>query len=164
VPAAAAEEEAKRLPDEFMEKGGVDIDAYDGDVLSAKPFFVEADRAFRRGALYPAMLAAAVGFEQALREVASRYTDVGKKKSLGLVLRELGKRDTSGHIVPTAQTLLQLRNGLVHGDNYDPDTPAFEAVQIIWAFMQSVSAIQEMVAGWPALHFERTVQERDADG
>jgi hypothetical protein len=159
--AATTNKETKRLPEEFADKGGVDIDAYDGDVLFAKPFFVEADRAFRQGALYPAMLSAAVGFEHALREVGSRYLDLGKSKPLGLVLHELGKRDTSQHIVPTARTLLQLRNGLVHGDNYDPDTPPFEAVQVIWAFMRSVSAIQEMVAGWPALHFDKAVQERE---
>jgi len=38
------------------------------EVQFAKPFFVEADRAFRQGTFYPAMLAAAVGFEHALRE------------------------------------------------------------------------------------------------
>jgi hypothetical protein len=110
------------------------------------------------------MLSAAVGFEHALREVGARYLDAGRNKPLGLVLNELGRRDESGHVIPTAKTLLQLRNGLVHGDNYDPETPAFEAVQIIWAFMKSVSAIQEMVAGWPALQFDKAVRERNNPG
>jgi hypothetical protein len=56
---------------------------------------------------------------------------------------------------------LQLRNGLVHGDNYDAETTPFEAVQIIWAFMKSVSDIQESVAGWPALYFAMVVRERE---
>jgi hypothetical protein len=159
--AAEADKEAKRLPEEFTEKGGVDIDAYDGDVLFAKPFFVEADRAFRLGALYPAVLSAAVGFEHALREVATRYLSMKRSRPPGLILHELGnKYGGFDQMIPTAQTLLQVRNGLVHGDKYDPDTPAFEAVQIIWAFMKSVSAIQEMVAGWPALYFDEAVKER----
>lgn len=150
--------EERRLPEEFMEKGGVDIEAYDGDVLSALPFFEEADRTFRRGALYPAMLSAAVGFEHAIREVAVRYLSMKRSRPPGLILHELEKKYGRTDVVLTAQTLLNVRNGLIHGDNHDIETPAFEAVQIIWAFMKSVSDIQEIVAGWPALYFDEAVR------
>ena len=145
LPPSRPEEPPPVVPQSPPKPDLIDLDSLHGDVLQSRKFFEEANRALQEGLHYPAVLSAAVGFEHALRNAGEKYLDIPRRKSLLFTLNAL--RRPNEEIAQELQTLLRVRNGLVHGDTYNEDIDEFEAGEVIRAFLRGVRNIEMAATG-----------------
>jgi hypothetical protein len=137
---------------EGQPEASLDFSVLQSDFLDSRRYFEEADRALDRGLNYSAVVVAAVGFERALRNFGLRYFDIERKRPLGQVLNEIGKLNLGKRHAATLRTLVQLRNGLVHGDSYSSKIEESEALTVVSSFMKAIAELQTAAS---LLQFER---------
>jgi hypothetical protein len=101
--------------------------------MTRRKFFDQAHQALHLGLLYPAALVAAIGFEQAIRDLAS-LERIETRQPLSAIVIELEQRHNLGELSAKLAALLHLRNSLVHAENKAEELSAKEATDIIDAF------------------------------
>lgn len=84
--------------------------------LGSAEMFAEAEQSLAQGLNSGASLLAAVAFEKAIREIASRI-DVSYRQPLSRIVDEMELRCENPSLMRELRTLIRFRNGLVHAQN-----------------------------------------------
>lgn len=84
--------------------------------LGAEELFAEAELCLAHGLNSGASLMAAVAFEKAIREIASRL-DITFRQPLSRIVDEMEYRFKDPPVIKELRTLIRFRNGLVHAQN-----------------------------------------------
>jgi hypothetical protein len=114
------------------------------DLFRSRAYFRQARTALDHKLYYPAILAAAVGFEHALRQTA-KIIGLDRRSNLGLVIAELAKRSKNKNIEGELRVLLRLRNGLVHGETHVSLSDYSEAENVIRAFEHGIDYLEALL-------------------
>jgi hypothetical protein len=113
----------------------------------AKYYFDEAASAIDNGFLYPAVLVAATGFENVLRETGKQFS-LDARKPVRLIIQEIGARLDNADLTKQLLLLLRLRNTLVHEQDSSRPKNVDEAQSIVGAFEDGICKLDATTRGY----------------
>jgi hypothetical protein len=110
----------------------------------------EAKQALQQHLLYPAVLAAAVAYEKAVRHTAESY-EVDSQRPLELLLREFRNVVRDREASDRLQILLRLRNTVVHPDDRGAQLTEQAAAEIVRDFEEGIATLKRIADDSPYL-------------
>jgi hypothetical protein len=120
-------------------------------------FFAQAEHLLEQKQNFPAVLMAAVGFENAVRTAAQSFGFDSGRRSIGQILRQLAQEPVYQIDLGWLYTLNKTRNTFVHGANEAPAVSNKEARELINAFSTGTAYLEELSAPgrvWPKRYQE----------
>jgi hypothetical protein len=113
----------------------------------SEPFIVQAQNSLGHHLYYPAVLTAAVGFEQTLR-LAAEYMKLDTKRPMSVVARELGAIVKDNKLTERLITLVRLRNGVVHPRRQGAHITRDEAELLVSSFEEGTRLLEKFLTSY----------------
>jgi hypothetical protein len=111
---------------------------------SSEPFVEQAKTSLEHQLYYPAVLAAAVSFEQTLR-LAGEFMKLDTKRPMSVIARELGEIVKNPKLAERLVTLIRLRNGVVHPRKSGSHITRDEAELLVASFEEGVRQLEKFL-------------------
>jgi hypothetical protein len=114
----------------------------------AESLIKQARMSLANNLYYPAVLTAAVGFEHELRMAAARLDMSPNRLTLGAIIRQMVAQTSRDDMLQRLETLVRLRNGLVHPNPDSANISEAEATDIVNAFQEGIEWVEQQVESY----------------
>lgn len=111
---------------------------------ASEPFIVQAQNSLGHHLYYPAVLTAAVGFEQTLR-LAGENMKLDTKRPMLVIARQLGEIVKDPKLTERLVTLIRLRNGVIHPRKQGTHITRDEAELLVSSFGEGARQLEKFL-------------------